>query len=382
MPRRKLGARLYFRKDDKTWVIRDGEKQIRTGFGLERRDDAEIKLKDYLANKYDPPKREGTLARITVDKVLTVYGLERAQALKDRARAGDAIIALKSFDGWQTLADIRGNTCRRYWDHRRRKLTQTKTPVSDETIRRELSVLSAAIKHWHAEYGPLDAVPIVSKPPRGEPRPDYMTRSQAAAILAGFLGWSYDEKAKTWSRNRANALPHMARFFLLGIHTGTRSGAIMSLQWLPNMTGGWVDFERGILHRRGRNVGQTKKRQPQAKIGRRLLAHLERWRRIDDAIRTTAANDAGEPVKTHMYIVSWAGRPMEQAKTGWRAVLARVGMERMFTPHHMRHTRATWLMQEGVDMWEAAGNLGMSMKTLETVYAHHRPDWQKRASEV
>jgi hypothetical protein len=35
-----------------------------------------------------------------------------------------------------------------------------------------------------------------------------------------------------------------------------------------------------------------------------------------------------------------------------------------------------------VDLWEAAGSLGMSPETLRTVYGKHHPDFQKNAAEV
>lgn len=51
--------------------------------------------------------------------------------------------------------------------------------------------------------------------------------------------------------------------------------------------------------------------------------------------------------------------------------------------HTLRHTRATWLMQSGsVTPWEAAGSLGMSLRVLEEIYAHHHPDFQAAASGV
>ena len=52
------------------------------------------------------------------------------------------------------------------------------------------------------------------------------------------------------------------------------------------------------------------------------------------------------------------------------------------TPHVLRHTRATWLMKAGVDMWEAAGALGMSPEMVSRTYGHHHPDFQKKAAEV
>lgn len=381
MPRPKLGARLYFRKDDKTWVIRDGDIQRRTGCGLEDRKGAEEQLADYIINRHEPPKRESRLSALTVADTLNTYAREHAPTLHDAERAGDAVLALLSWEGWTTLSAIRASLCRSYADFRRSQKTHQSKHVSNETIRRELAVLNAAIRYWHAEHGPLDVLPVITKPDRGEPRSDYMTRSQAAVILAGFLGW-YVNEAGEWKRDPSMALPHLARYFLIGIYTGTRSDAILSVQWMPNTTGGWIDFESGVLYRAGRFTKQTKKRKTPVKIGTRLLAHLARWKRMDDAIRDKAAAEAGQPVNIRMHVVSWGGRRIKEVRNGWRVVLKRVGMERAFTPHHMRHTRATWMMQENVPMFEAAGSLGMSIHTLENVYAHHRPDWQKRASEV
>jgi integrase len=34
------------------------------------------------------------------------------------------------------------------------------------------------------------------------------------------------------------------------------------------------------------------------------------------------------------------------------------------SPHTLRHTAATWLMQNDTDPWQAAGYLGMSVETL------------------
>jgi len=43
------------------------------------------------------------------------------------------------------------------------------------------------------------------------------------------------------------------------------------------------------------------------------------------------------------------------------------------TPHTLRHTAATWLMQGGADIWQASRLLGMTVETLERVYGHHHP---------
>jgi hypothetical protein len=40
------------------------------------------------------------------------------------------------------------------------------------------------------------------------------------------------------------------------------------------------------------------------------------------------------------------------------------------------------MMQKGIDLWEAAGFLGMSVKTLEAVYGHHHPAHQEAAANI
>jgi integrase len=52
------------------------------------------------------------------------------------------------------------------------------------------------------------------------------------------------------------------------------------------------------------------------------------------------------------------------------------------TPHTLRHTWATRLMQRGVSIWEASGYRGMSRETLERVYGHHHPEFLRNASKA
>jgi hypothetical protein len=40
------------------------------------------------------------------------------------------------------------------------------------------------------------------------------------------------------------------------------------------------------------------------------------------------------------------------------------------------------MMQAGVDPWQAAGALGLSLEMLTRTYGHHSADFQKQAAEV
>ena len=58
------------------------------------------------------------------------------------------------------------------------------------------------------------------------------------------------------------------------------------------------------------------------------------------------------------------------------SIVKEANLGKHVTPHTLRHTAATWLMDEGHKVWQAAGYLGMSSQVLEQVYAKHHPDYQ------
>ncbi len=101
----------------------------------------------------------------------------------------------------------------------------------------------------------------------------------------------------------------------------------------------------------------------------RLLAHLRRWHRI-------------EPDAKHF--VEFNGKAVSSVKTAFKTAvrLAKISTsEGNVSPHTLRHTAATWLMQRGTDPWQAAGYLGMSLKILIDTDGHHHPDHRSDAVE-
>ena len=78
--------------------------------------------------------------------------------------------------------------------------------------------------------------------------------------------------------------------------------------------------------------------------------------------------------------VEFNGKPVSSVKTGFRSAVRLAGLTGRVTPHTLRHTAATWLMQRGVPIWEAAGFLGMSPEVLQETYGHHHPDFLQGAA--
>jgi integrase len=104
---------------------------------------------------------------------------------------------------------------------------------------------------------------------------------------------------------------------------------------------------------------------PEAPIPPRLLAHLRRWK--DRKLIATR-------------FVEFKGKPDASVKKGFKTAVELAGLPGKVTPHTLRHTAATWLMQRGMPIWEAAGFLGMSPEVLQETYGHHHPDQLHRAA--
>jgi integrase len=166
-------------------------------------------------------------------------------------------------------------------------------------------------------------------------------------------------------RTDRRPLRHVARFILIGLYTGTRAGAIASASPTAEAGRSYVDLERGIFFRKPIGKRATKKRQPPAPIPARLLAHMRRWK--DRKLIVS-------------HFVEFNGKPVASVKTGFRSAVRLAGLSGKVTPHTLRHTAATWLMQRGVPIWEAAGFLGMSPEVLEQVYGHQHPDYLQTAA--
>lgn len=372
MSRPGKGIRLWLRRERRdakgrvrpaAWIIRDGEKQIGTGCGRDDREGAQKALADYLAQIYRPDAGQRDPSKLQVNDVLAVYGREVAPSVAAPERIGYALEPLAEFWAGRSIDEVRGATCREYaaWRtaQRWRGAKTSERTVSIGTARRELECLQSAINHYAAEYR-LHSVPVVTLPEKPDSRDRWLTRKEAAAMLRA--AWRKPEHR------------HIVRFLLIGLYTGTRHSAILKLKWMPSTGGGWIDLEAGLLYRRGSDERRTKKRQPTSRIPPRLMFWLRRWKAADDA-SNAARVAAGLPPCLH--IVSWDGKPIAKERRAWASVRQAAGLGEDVTPHVMRHTAATWLMQRGADIWDAAGYLGMDATTLERVYGHHHPDYQK-----
>jgi integrase len=274
-----------------------------------------------------------------IAETLAAYGSEVAPDLATARNVGYHISNLLKWWGEKRVGEISVKSCKEY--------VKTKTTAAATA---DLKVLKASVKYWHGEYGPLEALPLFWTPKANPPRERWLTRSEAARLL--------------WAARRYQ---HMRRMILLGLYTGSRPGVILGLRWSQ------VDLNSGVLTRmKPGAVQRGKKRAPKVKLGRRITAHLRRWKRLD----------GDQALVCYFTSIRHPGiREVDDPHGSWKKIVTDAKLPGV-TRHTLRHTRATWMAQAGVPLWEAAGFLGMTVKTLEAVYAHHSPDFQDRAANI
>ncbi|MGR9188810.1 tyrosine-type recombinase/integrase [Rhizobium leguminosarum] len=351
MSQKKRPARLWLRPDTGTWFIKDGDRRISTECAEAEVETAQTKLADYIAARYQP-ERSSRSAEVTIGDVLIVY-LEDVCPQTARPKETEAMIGrLNDYFGDMLLTEAKGQTYRDYADYR----------GNLGGARRDLEVLRAAINHYHAEHT-LDMVPKVTLPEKGTPRQKWLTRQEVARLLRA-------------ARNEKQC-GHLVRLILIGLYTGTRLTAALNLQWMANTNGGHVDLDRGVIYRRaeGERVAHNKRKTP-VKVPPRLLRFLRYWHRAD-----TAIDSEGRPV-TLRYVITYAGEKIIKPHKAFRTIRDAAGFGDDVTPHVLRHTRATWLAQAGVDTEQAAASLGLTAEEFERTYAHASPDFQQQAANA
>jgi len=316
--RRNNGAKLHWREDRGVFYIvwTENGRSRRCATGTADREQAEIALAEWLQTR---GRKQGPSdpTRVLISEVLNLYLQERGPKVAAPERMAYAVLALTDFFEQNTVADVTPQTCSRYVEKRGR---------SKGTARRELGVLRAAINFAH-QCGHITRPVHVELPERPAARDRWLTREEAAKLI------------------RASRTPqarlYMPLFILLGLYTGRRKEALLSLRWPQvNLETGVIDFEIAGRQR-------TNKKRGAVRIPSRLLPHLKRARK--------RGSDLG-------YVLHDHGARIGDIKKGFAAACKRAGLEGVM-PHTLRHTAATWLMQGGADAsirlpLDERGNLG------------------------
>lgn len=342
MPRPNRGPYLKFIPERARYYIQWSECGCvrKRSTGTSEREEAQVILAEFIQARQirQQPNGPADPSQYLISDALALYAELHAPTRKAPERIVYAIEPLLDFWEGNTIADISKQTCRAYMRERDR---------SNGTMRRELGVLKAALNFAYSE-GRLTRVPPVLLPEKPQGKDRWLTRKEAAALLSA---------ARTASGSVRLYLP---LFILLGLYTGARKGAILSLRWPQvNLAAGYINFLPP-------NEEQTSKRRARIPIPNKLLGHLRRAR--------LRGSDLG-------YVVHQNGQKLDDVKHSFRSACHKAGVFDT-TPHTLRHTCGTWMAQSGVPMFQIGGWLGHTHDRTTELYAHHHPDFLSAAKQA
>ncbi|KZX97376.1 hypothetical protein A3722_04705 [Sulfitobacter sp. HI0027] len=201
----------------------------------------------------------------------------------------------------------------------------------------------------------LTKVPDVWLPAETEPRPDWLTRDEFAAVL--------------WHLWRQKRTKHAARLALCQFYTGSRPRTVSNTTRAKRKDGPWLDFDQEIWWRRGDDEQRTRKDRKPHRIPARLMAHLKRWDRLFD----------WDYVVEH---TRYPGRPIGDIEKALTTACEKAGVRRI-TPHGIKHTAITLFIRSGGSIEDASEYFSTSPDTIRKTYWHHSPHhMQKQAAAM
>lgn len=207
--------------------------------------------------------------------------------------------------------------------------------IRHSTINRELSVISSAINYACRKWGVVLANPVRHqwlKP--GPLRLRYLERHEA----------------KTLHEQARRLRPDLADFITLALNTGCRKTELLTLRWSD------VNKDRRYILLRPENTKSNRRRA--IPLNEKALA----------ALRSRAAGNDTDWV--------FAGRNGQRVKAlDWlfRKAVKSAGLED-FRIHDLRHTFASWLVSEGVELVKVRDLLGHTSISMTERYAHLMPN--------
>jgi integrase len=358
MSRTNHGARLKLNRSSGNYEIHwtDAGRSKRSSTGTSHLPSAEKVLGNWLMLEGREAAKQ---AKAGAYMVLDALGDEAAPAAdywhehvmpnvigKDRIRY--AYARLKAHFGHLAVADIMPSDVAAYVAARRAGTLGK--PSVNHTISGELSVLNAAINHAVKEKRvPKADQPFIKLPGVSPPRDRWLTFEEADRLLAAAA-------ERVDAHTPKDTLPRVYRFIALALNTASRRSAILGLKRKQ------VDLERGMIQLNPAGREQTKKHRPRVPISDELRPIIERTMREI-------------PIDPEAFLCGHDG----EIRTAFENAVARAGLGPDVTPHVLRHTKATWMAQAGVSMFEIAGILGDSIATVTKTYAHHDPAFLRSA---
>lgn len=276
----------------------------------------------------------GQAPKITLDEAFGRYITEHARHLPSaRVIVYVAGAMLKRLGRNVTLDQLDDDCLSRFVARRRGE-------VSNSTVNRDLQLLRAVMnmarRKWKRDVANVDW--RIHRLPEPSGRTRVLSPEEADHLIAA-------------------AAPHLRPALACALYTGLRQRNVLGLDWSE------VDLRRGVL------AVRVKSRRPGGKpltvpIAPPLLAILA----------NLGPQDRGP-------VFLFKGRSVAKMRRAFASACRRAGIEGLRW-HDLRHTAASWMIEQGVPLDVVQTILGHSDIRLTQRYAHRRQDAQRQAVEA
>jgi integrase len=245
----------------------------------------------------------------------------------------------------------------------RRENPRRKAPT-ETTVLHETSMFSTFLK-WCHRRGHLDREIRVERPKQGGSRRPHFDLADWRRLTRFLREWVKQGEHKGGPIYRDRVM--LTNYVLILANTGVRVGEARGLRWRDVESAPTDDPEVAnvIVHVKGKTGSrEVVARTPEIQTYFRRIWDL-RCREMD-----------GETPSKDGYVFCHPdGKPIQTFKKGFATLVREAGVEldregERRTIYSLRHTYATFRLQEGVNHYVLARNMGTSVKMLEQFYGH------------
>jgi integrase len=205
----------------------------------------------------------------------------------------------------------------------------------------------------HDLFVGLNPVTKIKKPSEDNRRLRFLTHDEAGRLLDALAVRS----------------PDVRDMALLSLHCGLRAGEIFGLEW------GDIDLDRSVITIRG----TSKKAGTQTKSGKTRVAIM-----TNAVLEMLSAKDRQGP--NVLVFPSMRGGKINQISDSFERTVLALGLNNGVTDsrqkvvfHTLRHTFASWLVEQGVDLYTVKELMGHGNLSMTERYSHLAPDTLRRA---
>lgn len=269
------------------------------------------------------------------DELMDWYLEEVSPKKRSHDRDLFSAVKLDAYFSKKVLADCSPADAEEYVDGRR------DDGVKDSTITRELGLLSAALN-------------AARRSPKRWPR------WNIANFCNGMTPGQSEDRIRflrrPWESARllnAEKMPYQQDLTLLGLNTGMRKGEMLGCEVSR------IDLARRCIYLDPED--QKNGRYGLVSLNDTALAAVQR------RLRFIAEHC---PAATHLFSTE-EGSPLKWVHKGYKAMCARAGVDN-FTIHDLRHTFASWMVQDGEDLTRVKEAMRHASIQTTMKYAHLR----------